>query len=224
MAKNNGTLITGTFLWLTLFAIAMAHTEAALVVHLRSLYYPENPVTIFPLQILSQRDLGIELVREAATLIMILSVAALAERGYVRVFAAFLYVFGWWDLAYYAWLKQMIGWPTDWLEWDVLFLIPWPWFGPWLTAALIALLFVVWGGWVMTTSRERFFTRISLLFLGFGIMLALAAFLLPALPLLSGGQEALHGFIPTDFSWIAYTLGYASMLVGLVLIARSGRE
>ena len=49
---------------LTLFAIAMAHVEASLVVHLRSLYYPETPWAMFPLAILSQRDLAIELVRE----------------------------------------------------------------------------------------------------------------------------------------------------------------
>ena len=81
-------------LWLSLFAIAMAHVEAALVVHLRSLYYPDNPLAIFPLSLLSHRDLAIELARELATLVMIMSVALLAARGFVRIFAAFVYIFG----------------------------------------------------------------------------------------------------------------------------------
>jgi hypothetical protein len=48
-------------IWLTLFSIAMAHVEATLVVHLRTIYYADNPLEIFPLAILSQRDLNIEL-------------------------------------------------------------------------------------------------------------------------------------------------------------------
>ena len=84
-------------IWLTLFSIAMAHVEAALVVHLRTIYYADNPLAIFPLVILSQRDLTIELAREVATVVMILSVAMLAEKGFTRIFAAFVYVFGLWD-------------------------------------------------------------------------------------------------------------------------------
>ena len=36
-------------LWLALYAIAMANVEAVLVVYLRDIYYPDDPVTIFPL-------------------------------------------------------------------------------------------------------------------------------------------------------------------------------
>lgn len=53
--------------WLTLFAIAMAQVEASVVVHLRTIYYPNNPQVLFPLSILSHRDLGIEFMRELAT-------------------------------------------------------------------------------------------------------------------------------------------------------------
>lgn len=104
----------------------MAHVEASLVVHLRSLYYPENPLALFPLSLLSHRDLAIELSRELATLVMIVSVSLPAVKGFTRIFAAFVYVFGLWGIAYYLWLKLMIDWPVNWFEWDALFLIPWP--------------------------------------------------------------------------------------------------
>jgi hypothetical protein len=202
-------------IWLTLFSIAMAHVEAALVIHLRTIYYADNPLAIFPLVILSQRDLTIELAREVATVVMILSVALLAEKGFTRVFAAFVYVFGLWDFCYYLWLKLMIGWPQSWLEWDVLFLIPWPWFGPWIAPVLIALMFVVWGGWVLYQKFDLHFTWVSTTLFTLGMALALATFLLPGAALLPGGTDAFRNFRPAEFSWALFSVGYLLMLVGL---------
>ncbi|MDH3675359.1 MAG: hypothetical protein OES12_07670 [Anaerolineae bacterium] len=202
-------------IWLTLFSIAMAHVEAALVVHLRTIYYADNPLEIFPLAILSQRDFNIELAREVATVVMILSLALLAEKGFTRVFAAFVYVFGLWDICYYVWLKLMIGWPQGWLEWDVLFLIPWPWFGPWITPVLIALMFVVWGGWTLSQKDHQQFTRNSIILFTFGAALALATFLLPGVRLLAGGAEAFRNFTPAAFSWILFGVGYLLMFIAL---------
>ena len=42
----------------------MAQVEAAIVIHLRSLYYSGDPLSIFPLSLLSHRDLVIELTGE----------------------------------------------------------------------------------------------------------------------------------------------------------------
>ena len=83
----------------------MAYLEAAVVVYLRRLYYPENPLALFPLRVWSPADLFVELGREVSTVAMILAAAALAERGGMRVFAAFAFVFGVWDVFYYLWLK-----------------------------------------------------------------------------------------------------------------------
>lgn len=213
---------TRSLLWLMLYAIAMAQLEAAIVIHLRSVYYPGHPLELFPLSLLSHRDLGIELMREAATVVMILTVALLAERGVTRVFAAFVYVFGLWDIFYYVWLKLMIGWPVDWFEWDILFLIPWPWFGPWLTPVLIALLFVLWGAKVLTSRREFHFSPLSGSVFLIGTSLALAAFLLPAYPLLAGGEEAFRNYHPQGFNWLLYGPGLLLMAYGLWGVARKG--
>ena len=87
--------------WLGLYAIAMALVEAAVVVHLRHVYYPDDPLTIFPLEPMSPADFALELGREAATIVMIAAVACLAERTWMRRFAAFVFVFGLWDGFYY---------------------------------------------------------------------------------------------------------------------------
>jgi hypothetical protein len=214
---------TRTLLWLTLYAIAMAYIESALVVHLRHLYYAENPLAIFPLRLFSHRDLAIELAREIATVVMILTIALLAVRESGRRFAAFVYVFGVWDLFYYLWLKILIGWPQTWLEWDVLFLIPWPWLGPWITAALIALLFTLWGGWVLYTSREPRFDKLSVsVFIG-GTVLGLAAFLWPGALLLPGGEAAFDGYQPGNFPWIISLIGLLAMTAGLATALRIAR-
>lgn len=202
-------------LWLSLFAIAMAQVEASLVVHLRTIYYSAHPLEIFPLSLFSHRDLAIELVRELATLVMLLTVALLSSRGFTRVFAAFVFVFGLWDLFYYFWLKIMIGWPVSWFEWDVLFLLPWIWLGPWLTPALIAVLFVVWGGWVLYSPKEVRFTRNTAVAFVLGVLLALAAFLEPAVFVLWDGEAALKGFQPDGFLWFLYLPGYLLMVVSL---------
>jgi hypothetical protein len=201
--------------WFTVFAIAMAHVEAALVVYLRSLYYPADPMAIFPLSMLSQRDLAVEIPRELATIVMICCVALLGARGFVRRFAAFLYVFGVWDIFYYAWLKTMIGWPVSWLEWDVLFLIPWPWFAPWISAPLMALLFVFWGAWILWSAADARLTRASATLFLLGTSSVLLTFLWPAALLLPGGERAFEGFQPDAFPWPLYLVGYLLTAAGL---------
>lgn len=213
-----------TLLWLTCFAVAMAYLEAAVVVYLRQAHYPENLLVIFPPSILSELDLVIELAREAATLVMILAVALLSVRGRVAVFAAFVYVFGLWDICYYIWLKLTIGWPVSWSEWDILFLIPWAWLGPWLAAAAIGLLFVLWGGRVLVRQGSYRFPPSAAVSLICGVLLAIAAFLEPAMPYLAQGMAAFAGFLPEGFCWPLYLAGYALMTVGLLQVLRTRRD
>ena len=215
---------TRIVIWLTLFALAMAYVEAALVVHLRQLYYADNLLVIFPLRLLSHSDLVIELVREAATILMLVAVAFLTERDFGRRFAAFVYAFGIWDLGYYGCLKLLIDWPQTWLEWDVLFLLPWPWFGPWLTPAVIALLFAGWGAWILLSARQPHFTRLSTtLFMG-GALSGLSAFLLPAARLLPQGEIAFQGYQPEAFAWSLFVPGVLAMTAGLIYTARNTKK
>ena len=202
---------------LAVFGVSMALLEAAVVVYLRLLYYAENPVVIFPLKFMNHYEVAVELSREAATIIMILTVAMLAETGTrTRVFAAFVFVFGVWDIFYYFWLKVFLDWPVSWLEWDVLFLIPTVWLGPWLCPVMISLLFIVWGARALLFRREECLTRKGVLTFVLGSTLALLAFLQPAWKVLAnGGMEALSQYTPESFWWGLFLPGLFLMVSGL---------
>ncbi|MCK6459543.1 MAG: hypothetical protein L6Q95_06570, partial [Planctomycetes bacterium] len=108
-------------LWCAVFAAAFGVIEGAVVVYLREIYYPEG--FSFPLKEMAPRILATELVREAATIVLLLAAAMLAERRPVRRFAVFAFCFGVWDITYYLALKALLGWPPSLLTMDILFLI-----------------------------------------------------------------------------------------------------
>ena len=207
-------------LWLIIYALAMAYLEAAVVVYLRELYYPENILEIFPPKLFTPRDVVVELGREVVTIVMMLAVAFLAERrNRVRLFGAFVLQFGVWDIFYYIWLKILIGWPVRWGEWDILFLIPWAWFGPWLTPVVIAFMFALWGGWLFWTDGEPEWDKGGIFLFIVGAVLALVAFLQPAVPLLlSGNVERVRQFVPGGFWWWLYVPGIVLMAWGLLRV------
>lgn len=111
-----------------IFATAMAFLESAVVVYLRALYYPEG--FEFPLKMMNQNIIVTEIFREAATMIMLLTVAIISIKSLISRFAVFIYVFAIWDIFYYIWLYILLGWPPSLFTWDLLFLIPVTWVGP----------------------------------------------------------------------------------------------
>jgi hypothetical protein len=122
--------------WLTIYAVAMAFVELAVGVYLRALYYPGG--FDFPLALMPPGMVAIETGREAATLVMLLGVAALAGADRWERFLAFCLSFGVCDIFYYGWLWIFIRWPSSLFTWDVLFLIPVPWIGPVLAPLLVS--------------------------------------------------------------------------------------
>jgi len=126
------------------FATAMAYLEAAVVLYLRTLGNRLEPYQPNPLP--PAIDFGYaELLREAATVVMLAMVGWLAGRGLRARFGYFLVAFGVWDIFYYVFLKPLTGWPRTLLDWDVLFLIPLPWWGPVIAPMCIAALMVIYG-------------------------------------------------------------------------------
>jgi len=126
--------------WLALYALAMGWLEAAVVVYLRAIFYPGG--FGFPLVPLPPAMAAIEVAREAATIVMILAVAVVAAAGAWEAFLNFAFVFGVWDLAYYAGLRLALGWPPALTTPDILFLIPVPWVGPVLAPVIVSVLLV----------------------------------------------------------------------------------
>ncbi len=74
--------------------------------------------------------LKVEMYREVATILVLVSVALLAAPNRQGRWAIFLWTFAIWDVAYYAALCVTIRWPSSLTDTDVLFLIPVPWISP----------------------------------------------------------------------------------------------
>ena len=79
---------------------------------------------------LPQSLLSLEVLREAATILMLLSVAVLSSAKWKVRAAVFLWAFAISDIVYYAALWATIRWPLSLRDPDVLFLIPVAWFSP----------------------------------------------------------------------------------------------
>ncbi len=207
---------------LTIYAAAMALLESAVVVYMRRLYYPDDPLNIFPMQFLNAYDSVVEISREVATIVMLLTIALLVEQSSgTRRFAAFVFVFGVWDLFYYAWLKVLIGWPKAWLEWDVLFLIPVVWLGPWICPVLISLLFIAWGYWTLRSNEKIAFSTSSFTVFALGAALGLITFFQPAVEVLARGSVAeLSQYTPGVFWWWLFAPSLMLMTCGLRMTLR----
>jgi hypothetical protein len=206
--------------WLSLFAAAFGFVEAAVVVYLRAIYYPEG--FSFPLHIIDPADpLAVtEIVREACTLLMLLGAGCLAARGAWGRFGAFALAFGVWDLVFYAGLWAVLGWPESLATWDVLFLIPGVWTGPVWSAAGIAVLLVVCGGAIMWQEDVGRTPRIRWMhWLGAAVSLAI---LLTAF--LWNHTVALEQGVPESFPWPVWLLGVLVGLGTFFHLSRSGDE
>jgi hypothetical protein len=130
------------FLIITIFALAMGYLEAVVVIYLRKIFY--NSGFDFPLKgFIEPTILGIEWVREFATIVMLVTIAMLAGKKLYEKFAYFLYAFAIWDIFYYVSLKIFLDWPSSLFTWDILFLIPWPWIGPVLAPLIYSALFII---------------------------------------------------------------------------------
>jgi len=138
---KSGTSIGNTLIWVTVFSVAMAMLESSVVIYLRELYYPGG--FQFPLRATSTTITITELLRELATLIMLLGIGMLVGKNKSGRFAWFIYSFAIWDLFYYVFLYLIIGWPLSLLDWDVLFLLPIMWTGPVWAPVLLSVLMIL---------------------------------------------------------------------------------
>jgi len=142
--RNKGIQTRGRKLFFAaIFAIAFGFVEAAVVVYLsaaagllpgytgtlsdvrrlaRSTEAELPPINQFPPSLLT-----IEVLREGATIVMLVAVALLAASKAKERCAVFLWTFAWWDISYYAGLWGTVRWPASLKDLDILFLIPVPW-------------------------------------------------------------------------------------------------
>ncbi len=139
-----------------LFAAGFGFVEAAVVVYLRAAigllpayhgtladvqrmapeaYQQAQSINQFP-----QSLLTIEVIREGATLLVLLAVSLLSAARSRERWGIFLWTFALWDATYYCGLWATVRWPSTLKEMDVLFLIPQPWLAQvWLPLTISGL-------------------------------------------------------------------------------------
>lgn len=112
------------------FSIAFGIEEAIIVLYLRNLGPAKN-------------DYALEMIREGATIFVLLTVAWIAASTAWDRVRAFLFAFGLWDIVYYIALWGFSGYPTLTSN-DVLFLVPVPWTAPvWAPVAFASALILL---------------------------------------------------------------------------------
>lgn len=145
---------------IAIFGIAMGFMEAVIVVYLRELYFPDG--FDFPLFLPDKHLIIIaELIRELATLLMLLTLAIVAGKSFNSRFAWFLFSFAVWDIFYYVGLKVLLDWPLSWFTWDILFLIPVTWIGPVLAPIISSVLMIILG--YSFLSAEQKMVRVAII-------------------------------------------------------------
>jgi hypothetical protein len=210
-----------------IFAAAMAWVEAASVFYIRALVDRIEPYQTDPLPM--NRALGnVELWREAATLVMIAAVGGLAGRTWRRRAGYAALAFGAWDIFYYVFLRLISGWPRTLLDWDILFLLPLPWWGPVLAPVSIAAVMIVWGTLATQSGDAATGGRWAWALGWAGIVLALAVFMIDAWRALPGGRDAVLHVLPTTFNWplfwVALLLMASPALRQVAFLPTSGRH
>ena len=185
-----------------IFAAAMGYLESAVVLYLRTLVdriqpYQPNPLPDVPA--LAFPELG----REFATMVMLAMVGWLSGKTWRGRIGFALYTFGIWDITYYLFLIPLTGWPDSIFDWDILFLIPLPWWGPVWSPVSIAVLMVGFGYFstVLEQAEPPVWPRRGTWILcGAGVMLALYVFMADAVAALPGGAVAVRTVLPTYFN------------------------
>jgi len=194
--------------WLTIviFGVAMAWVEAAVVFYLRSMIDRIDPYQSNPLP-LADGFAPVELVREAATLVMIFTVGVLAGRTWRSRWGYMAVAFGIWDIFYYVFLRMICGWPHALFDWDVLFLLPLPWWGPVLAPILISALMILWGTLAsqIEPTQAPVHSRIPVWLMCFaGIGLALYVFMADTVRAAGQGLDAVRNVLPEHFNWLLF--------------------
>jgi hypothetical protein len=191
-----------TLLFLAVWGVLFGYIEAAIVVYLRTIYYPDG--FSFPLMLIDQPILLTELFREATTLLILWTTAILAYQRRQSRFAAFFLLFGIWDIFYYVFLKLLLNWPQSFETWDILFLIPLPWIGPVWAPVLVSVGFIFFGTLVLVLNAKNRFLRVNGKFMQLESFAALAIILSFILP----GTAVIGQKVPTYFPVYLFLFGF----------------
>ncbi|MCF8369105.1 MAG: hypothetical protein K9G76_08670 [Bacteroidales bacterium] len=215
----------------SVFSIAMGVLEGVVVVYLRKIYYPDG--FVFPLAPIEGHIAITEIIREAATIIMLIAIGMLSGRTKTERFGFFIFSFGVWDICYYVLLYFALGWPSTLFTWDILFLIPVTWVGPVLgplinSLTMMGLALLI--SYFTDKSKDIKLLLREWVLLVFGSIIVIVSytkdyvtFMNPPFSfweLLSPSNtsrvmEMASSYVPVNFSWWIFILGEAIILSGI---------
>lgn len=199
-----------------IFSMAMAFLESAVVIYLRELYYPDG--FGFPLKSMDDTLLLTELLRELATIIMLVSIGYLSSQNNRERFAVFLLSFATWDIFYYVFLKVFLNWPAGLNDWDILFLLPLPWYGPVWAPVLISIMMILYAMLLLNSIKSGFPFKHhirDILMIGIGTVLVLYSMMEDAINLYLKGMpidEIALRHVPVSFNLMIYFTGIGLFL------------
>jgi len=223
-----------TILWVTMFAIAMGFLETSVVVYLRKLYYPEG--FSFPLKFIDNDIILTELLREFATMLMLLGICVLAGRNGTEKFAYFIYSFAIWDIFYYVFLKFLLNWPESWVTWDILFLLPFSWVGPVIAPVINSLTMIVLAWLIIYFTDKRNTVKTNFMIwslLIFGSLIVIIAYTQDYIAFITkqfsfaqmmdiSNSKALLSlatqYVPASFNWLLFWIGVLMHFGAIVLL------
>ncbi len=230
--KKNKTLI-----WVSIFAICMGMFEGSVVVYLRALYYPNG--FDFPVTLIDQHIALTELIRELASLFMLLSIGIISGKNFTERFAWFIYSFAVWDIIYYIFLFLILGWPPSIFTWDILFLIPVMWTGPVIAPIILSLLMILLSLIVYQFNQQskiRFnILKHDWLVLIAGSIIIFIAFILDYCKFIIHNitfsdfnfdllSSLSLKYIPESFNWALFTVGFFVISAGIFSVYISGKN
>ncbi len=214
----------------------MGILEAIVVVYLRQIYYPNG--FKFPLAIISNQIIKVELLRETCTLIMLVSIAWIASKNKLQIFSYFLLSFALWDIVYYIGLKLLLDWPSSFFTWDILFLIPIPWVGPVISPIIISVTMIILASVLLYIENHNSNLKLKffewfLIYLGavlifasfiwdYSAMIFFKGFDRNAISIETNNSlnEMLSSYVPNYFHWEIFSLGLIAIYLSIYLIIK----
>ena len=214
------TAINKTIKGLFIFSVAMGFLETAVVVYLRELYYPAG--FTFPLHNMSMAIIKTELLREAATIIMLYMIGHLTAKTKVQRFSYFIFCFAVWDIFYYVFLKVLLNWPASVFDWDILFLIPLPWVGPVLAPVIVSLSMILWALIIeyYSASENVSIKGLQWTLFATGSVIVIISFIKDYLAEAFRGTDVLQfglTHLPAHYDWWIFAIGQSIMLYSILI-------
>ena len=178
----------------------------------------------------------VEILREAATIIMLIGVGILSAKTDSLRFACILFCFAIWDIFYYIFLWLFLGWPQSFFTWDILFLIPVPWIGPVITPCIVSMTMILLASCIFYFHQSGLNTGLKIkevIPFSVGSYIIILSFIWNYMRYINEGRStetanSLSGehtmfsdilnYVPVDFNWFLFITGESILLLGIIIL------